>query len=278
MDCSLTASSVWMWHLDHKEGWVRKNWCFWTVVLDKTLESPLDCKEIQPVHPKGNQPWILIGRTDAEAEAPILWPPDGKKWLIGKHPDAGKDWRGGEGDNRGWDGWMASLTRWTWVWVNSGRWWRTGKPDVLQFMGSQRPRHDLAEQQLWYVIRNHFTYFSLFTDAAKHLEASAGTLRLWHTGPSCDLVITCVSAAHALGPGLGASQGPVCVSPVGTAAQWQPALLRMRCYHIVQTWDEASLTVLFPYCPSAMRHFHQTSAGHPVAMVMVKCLSSRSEA
>ena len=90
MDCSLTASSVWMWHLDHKEGWVRKNWCFWTVVLEKTLESPLDCKKIQPIHPKGNQPWILIGRTDAEAEAPILWPPDGKNWPIGKTLMLGK--------------------------------------------------------------------------------------------------------------------------------------------------------------------------------------------
>ena len=82
-----------MWKLDNKEGWAPKNWCFWTVVLEKTLESPLDCKEIQPVHPKGNQPWIFIGKTDAEAEVPILWPPDAKSWLIGKDPDAGKDWR-----------------------------------------------------------------------------------------------------------------------------------------------------------------------------------------
>ena len=82
-----------MWELDHKQGWVAKNRCFWTVVLDKTLKSPLDCEEIQPVHPKGNPPWIFIGRTHAEAEAPILWPPDGKSWLIGKDPDAGKDWR-----------------------------------------------------------------------------------------------------------------------------------------------------------------------------------------
>ena len=84
---------VWMWALDHKEGWEPKNWCFWTVVLEKTLESPLDCKEIQPVHPKGDQSWIFIGRTDAEAEAPILWPPDGKSRLIRKDPDAGKHWR-----------------------------------------------------------------------------------------------------------------------------------------------------------------------------------------
>ena len=79
--------------LDHKKGWVPKNRCFWTVVLEKTLESPLDCKEIQPVHSEGDQPWIFIGRTDTEAEAPILWPPDGKSWLTGKDPDAGEDWR-----------------------------------------------------------------------------------------------------------------------------------------------------------------------------------------
>ena len=84
---------VWMWELDYKESWVLKNWCFWIVVLEKTLESPLDGKEIQPVNPKGNHPWMFIGRTDAEAETPILWPPDMKNWLIGKDPDPGKDWR-----------------------------------------------------------------------------------------------------------------------------------------------------------------------------------------
>ena len=82
-----------VWELDCKESWALKNWCFWTVVLEKTLESPLDCKEIWPVHPKGNESWIFIGRTDAGAETPILWPPDVKSWLIGKDPDAGKDWR-----------------------------------------------------------------------------------------------------------------------------------------------------------------------------------------
>ena len=87
-----SSSHVWMWELDYKESWVPKNWCFWTVVLEKTLESPLDCK-IKPVHPKGNQSLILIGRTDAETETPILWPPDAKSWLIWKYPDAGKDWR-----------------------------------------------------------------------------------------------------------------------------------------------------------------------------------------
>ena len=85
--------AAWMWELDYKESWGSKNWCFWTVVLEKTLESPLDCKEMQPVYPKGNQSWIFFGRTDAEAETPILWPPDSKNWLIWKDPDAGKDWR-----------------------------------------------------------------------------------------------------------------------------------------------------------------------------------------
>ena len=81
-----------MWELDYKESWVQKNWCFWTVVLEKTVESPLDCKEIKPVIPKGNQHWIFIGRTDVEAEAPILWPPDAENWFTGKDPNAGKDW------------------------------------------------------------------------------------------------------------------------------------------------------------------------------------------
>ena len=109
----------------------------------------LDCKEIQPVHSKGDQSWVFIGRTDAKAETLVLWPPDAKSWLIGK------DWcwerlgAGGKGDNRGWDGWMASPTRWTWVWVNSGNWWWTGKPGVLWFMGSQRVGHDWATELNW---------------------------------------------------------------------------------------------------------------------------------
>ena len=88
-----SSGHAWMWELDYKESWALKNWCFWSMVLEKTLESPLDCKEIQPVHPKGDQSWIFIGRTDAEAETPILWPPDANSWLIGKDPDAGRDWR-----------------------------------------------------------------------------------------------------------------------------------------------------------------------------------------
>ena len=87
-----SSGHVWMWELDCEEGWVQKNGCFWTVVLEKTLESPLDCKEIQPVHSEGDQPWDFFGRNDAKAEAPVLWPPHAKSWLIGKHPDAGRDW------------------------------------------------------------------------------------------------------------------------------------------------------------------------------------------
>ena len=125
----------WMWELGHKEGWAPKNWCFWIVLLEKTLESPLDYKEMKPVNPKGNQPWIFTGRTDAEAEAPILWPPDPEPthW---KRPWCWERLRAGEEEgDREWDGWMTSPTQWTWVWTNSGRWWRTRKLGLLQSMG-----------------------------------------------------------------------------------------------------------------------------------------------
>ena len=106
-----SSSHVWMWELDYKESWAWKNWCFWTVMLEKTFESPLDCKEIQQVNPKGNQSWIFIGRTDAEAEASIFWPPDVKNWLIGKDSDAGKDWMQEEKETTkdemiGWHHWL----------------------------------------------------------------------------------------------------------------------------------------------------------------------------
>ena len=111
--------------------------CFW-LVLEKTLESPLDSKEIKLVNPKGNQPWILIGRTDAKAEAPILWPPDVKSWLIGKNWCWERLKAKGEKGSRGWDGWVSSPIQWTCTWVNSGRCWETGKPGVLQSMGPQK--------------------------------------------------------------------------------------------------------------------------------------------
>ena len=121
-----SSSHVWMSELDHKEGWMLKNWRFWTMVLEKTLESPLDCKEIQPVDCKGNQSWIFIGRTDVELKLQYF------VHLVQRTDSLGKIWcwerlkAGGEGEDRGWDGWMASPTRWTWVWANSGSWWWTG--------------------------------------------------------------------------------------------------------------------------------------------------------
>ena len=131
-----------MWELDYKESWEPKNWCLWTVMLEKTLESPLDCKEIQPVHPKGDQSWISIGRTYAEAETPILWPPYAKSWLIGKDPDAGRDWRQEEKGKK-----EDEMAVWHHrlnghEWVNSGSLWWTGRPGVLRFRGSQRLRHN----------------------------------------------------------------------------------------------------------------------------------------
>ena len=119
------------------------------MVLKKTLEISLDCKQIKPVNPKGNQPWIFIGSTDAEAEAPIPWPPDVKIWLTGKDWCWGRLRAGGEGDGRGWDGWMASPTQWTWVWASSRRWWWTGKPGMLQSMGSTRVGHDWDSELNW---------------------------------------------------------------------------------------------------------------------------------
>ena len=118
-----SSSHAQVWELDHKKGWTPKNWCPQTVVLEKTLESLLDSKEIQPVHSRGNQPWIFIGSTDAEAEAPILWKPDAKNWLLWKKK---KPWcwqwlKTGEGGDRGWDTWMALLTQWTCIWEKSGR-------------------------------------------------------------------------------------------------------------------------------------------------------------
>ena len=135
-----------MWELDCEESRAPKNWCFWTVVLEKTLESPLYCKEI---HSKRDQSWVFFGRADAKAETPILRPPHEKSWLIGKDPEAGRDWGQEEKGKTGWDGWMASPTRWTWVWVSSGSWWWTGRPGVLRFMGSQRVRHSWATKLNW---------------------------------------------------------------------------------------------------------------------------------
>ena len=142
------SSHVWIWELDYKGSWTPQNWCFWTAVLEKTLESPLDCKEIQPVHPKGNQSWIFTGRTGAEAETPILRLPDVKNWLT-KRPWCWERLKAEEGNNRGWDGWMALPTWWTWGWVSSRSWWWTGKPGVLESTGSQKVRHAWAVELTW---------------------------------------------------------------------------------------------------------------------------------
>ena len=149
-----------MLELDGEESWVLKNWCFWTVVLEKTLESPLDSKEIQPVHPKGNQSWIFTGKIDAKAETPIIvhlmWRTDSfEKTLMLGQIESGR--RTG-GQRMRWL--MASPTQWTWVWVSSGRWWWTGKPGVLQSMWSQRFGHNLLTEVNWgdfTLIVNHKT-------------------------------------------------------------------------------------------------------------------------
>ena len=169
--------------LDHKESGVPKNWCFWTVVLEKTLQSPLDNNEIKPVHPKGNQSWIFIGRTDAEAETPIFWPSDASYWLIGKRPWCWERLKaGGAGANRGWGGWMASPTQWTWVWVNyRSRWW-TGRPGVLQSMGSKAS--DTAEWLNWCDFSRYDRYFSICS-AFCIPTINAGRCRLTHHSSTC---------------------------------------------------------------------------------------------
>ena len=149
-----SSSHVWIWGLDYKQSWALKNWCFWTVVLEKTLGSPLDCKEMKPVNPKGNQPWVFTGRTDSEDEAPILWPPNAysleKTLMLGK--TEGRRRRG----DRELDCWEASSIQWTWVWASSGSWWWIGKPGVLKTMGLQIVRHHWVtkHQQLTTVIDN----------------------------------------------------------------------------------------------------------------------------
>ena len=147
--CGFSNSHVWMWELDYKESWGLKNWCFRTVVLGKTFESPLDCKEIQPVHPKGNQSWIFIGSTYAQAEPPyfghLMWRTDSleKTLMLGKIEGGRR--RGRQGMK-----WLDGiLTRWTWVWASSGSWWWTGRPGVLQSMRLQRAGHNWVTEPNW---------------------------------------------------------------------------------------------------------------------------------
>ena len=147
-----------MLELDYKESWAPKNWCFWTVVLGKTPERPLDWKELKLVNPKGNQSWIFIGRTDAEGETAILWPPHAKNWFIWKDLDAGNDWRREEKGMTEDEmvGWHHRLNEW--VWVNSGSWWWTGRTGVLLSMGLQRVGHDWATELTNFLTKN----FQLF--------------------------------------------------------------------------------------------------------------------
>ena len=151
--CDFSSSHVWIWRLNHKESWAPKNWCFWTVVLEKTLESPLDCKEIKPVHPKGNQPRIFTGRTDAEVETPIFWPPDSKIWIIEKDPDAGKD---GGLEEKGVTedemvGWSHQFDRHEFERTPGDSEGQGSLACCSQSMGSQRFRHNWATELDWIV-------------------------------------------------------------------------------------------------------------------------------
>ena len=145
-----SSSHVWMWELDCEESWVPKNWCFWSVVLEKTPESPLDCKEIQPVHSEGDQPWVFFGGNDVWSWSSSTLATLCEELTHWKRPWCWERLRArGEGDDRESDAWMASLTRWTWVWVDSRSWWWTGRPGMLQFMRSQRVGQDWATELNW---------------------------------------------------------------------------------------------------------------------------------
>ena len=152
-------------------------------MLEKTLESPLNCKEIKPVYPKGNQSWIFIGKTDAEAETPILWPTDGKNWLLGKDPDVGKDWR--QEDKGMTKDEMVGWHRWSWVWASSGSWWWTVWPGVLQSMGLQRVRHDwVTERKLFFeYVRPLFNARKLVNFQLCTRDSSLAASNCWFQGP-----------------------------------------------------------------------------------------------
>jgi len=172
--CGFSSSHVWMWELNYKESQAPKNWWFWTVVLEKTLESSLDCKEIQPVHPKGNQSWIFIGRTDTEAETAILWLLMLKTDSLEKTLMLGKI-EGGRRRGQQRMRWLDGITnQWTWVWVNSGSWWWTGRPGMLQYMESQRAGHNWVTKLNW-EIQIYFVLVSLFKNQFKVINRCPST-------------------------------------------------------------------------------------------------------
>ena len=175
-----SSGHIWMWELNYKESWAPKNWCFWTVVLEKTLDSPLDCKEVQPVHPKGDQSWVFIRRTDVEAATPILWPPDAKSWLTGKDPDAGRDWgqeeKGTTEDEMvGWHHWLDGR--------ESG--WTPGVGDGLGGLaccGSWgRKESDTAEWLKWTELNAMLVSVIQQTESATHIHipSSLDFLLIW---------------------------------------------------------------------------------------------------
>ena len=188
---------MYRYETDHNEGWALKNWCFWIVVLEKTLENPLDYKEIQPVHPRGDCCCVFIGGTDVEAETPILWPPDAESWLIWEDSDAGKDWgqeEKGTERMRQLDGITNTMDM---GWMDSGSWWWTGRPGVLQFTGSQIVGHDWATEPNWtycwiYCHMNlqwiRISHRSLVPDHHSNYNNDediwniAGITKMWHRG------------------------------------------------------------------------------------------------
>ena len=172
-----------MWDLNYKDSWVLKNWCFWTVVLEKTLKSPLDCKEIQPVHPKGDQSWGVHWKDWCWSWNSKTLPTWCEELIHLKRPWFWESLKAaGEGDDRGWDGWMASQTQWTWVWANSRSWWWTGRPGVLSFMGSQWVIHNWATELNWAGLDVSFIFYDIWCRIRKNRE-------IWNFCITSDCVI-----------------------------------------------------------------------------------------